>query len=269
MTRTLRLAQRLILYYVLFAAILLALVGALATYSGRQALEAATVSDLESTANEKQAALDSWLSDRLGALVALTDSLDLKQKLADFVAANPNLPAGRAARDRVVEELYPETGTDKQFLAISVIEPETGRVIAATDPDEEGKFRESQAEFTNGKTAASIVGPYYSLQYQSPIMTVVAPLRSSGGQLLGILVGRLNLSQMTSIIQRRTNLHQTDDAFLVNASSLFITQPRFLSDPVILQQGVHTIAVKQCLTRNSGVVPADDYRGVTAIVVYR
>ena len=45
---------------------------------------------------------------------------------------------------------------------------------------------------------------------------------------MGVLAGRLNLDEMNSIINRRTGLHQTDDAYLVNNSSLFVTQPRFI-----------------------------------------
>jgi len=74
---------------------------------------------------------------------------------------------------------------------------------------------------------------------------------------------------MNEIIVRRTGLHQSDDAYLVNTSSLFVTQPRFIADPAVLQRGVHTEAVERCLARNSGVVSAADYRGVPVLTVYR
>ncbi|MEW5957485.1 MAG: PAS domain S-box protein, partial [Chloroflexota bacterium] len=91
----------------------------------------------------------------------------------------------------------------------------------------------------------------------------------SGGQLLGVLVGRLDLAEMNTIINRRTGLYQTDDAFLVNTSNLFITQPHFITDPAALQRGAQTEAVKRCLAPGSGVLATEDYRGMLAITVYR
>jgi methyl-accepting chemotaxis protein len=37
----------------------------------------------------------------------------------------------------------------------------------------------------------------------------------------------------------------------------------------VLQIGIHTEAVKNCLQHSSGVIEADDYRGVPATIVYR
>jgi PAS domain S-box-containing protein len=64
-------------------------------------------------------------------------------------------------------------------------------------------------------------------------------------------------------------VHDTDDAYLVNTSNLFATQPRFLSDPAVLQRGVHTEDVRSCLQQESGVAETADYRGEPAITVYR
>jgi len=55
---------------------------------------------------------------------------------------------------------------------------------------------------------------------------------------IAVLAGPLNMDEMNAIIQRRSGLHQTDDAFLVNTSSLFVTQPRLYPDPAILQRGI-------------------------------
>ena len=72
--------------------------------------------------------------------------------------------------------------------------------------------------------------------------------------MLGVLAGNLDLGKMNEIVSRRTGLRQSDDAFLVNTSELFVTQPRFINDPAVLRLGVHTEAVKHCLERRSGVI---------------
>jgi PAS domain S-box-containing protein len=55
----------------------------------------------------------------------------------------------------------------------------------------------------------------------------------------------------------------------VNLSSLLATQPRFLTDPVVLQHGIHDEAVQDCLSQQSGTITGEDYRGVPAVTVYR
>src|SRR5512132_3197174 len=74
---------------------------------------------------------------------------------------------------------------------------------------------------------------------------------------------------MNAIINRRTGLHETDDAYLVNTSNLFVTQPRFIDNPAVLQRGVYTEAVTRCLNKQSGEVESPDYRNVPSFVVYR
>ncbi|HEX9922509.1 MAG TPA: PAS domain S-box protein, partial [Anaerolineae bacterium] len=254
--------------FVLFAALLLAGVGFLAYNSGRAALEAATISDLLSAAIEKEAALNAWVQDRELDIAALTRSPDLLEDVTTLAAA-PGSAEAQAARDRLVAELQTWTGPGQQYRTLLVIEAETGQVVAATNPVEEGKFKENRPYFINGKNAPSVQDIYYSLVLQAPAMTAAAPLRTREGRLLGVLAGRLNLEELNAIINRRTGLHQTDDAYLVNTSNLLVTQPRFITDPAILRQGIHTEIVNTCLQGFSDVILANDYRDTPVIAVHR
>ncbi|MFN8418088.1 MAG: PAS domain S-box protein [Anaerolineae bacterium] len=74
---------------------------------------------------------------------------------------------------------------------------------------------------------------------------------------------------MGEIIRRSSDLRRTFDAYLVNTSSLFVTQPRQLSDPAILQRGIRTEGVRRCLAGSSGSLLDADYRGVAVMSVYR
>ncbi|MCL4294638.1 MAG: PAS domain S-box protein [Anaerolineae bacterium] len=265
----LTITTKLTLFFVLFAALLLVGVGALAYLNGRAALEAATTADLLSTAIEKEAALNAWVEDRQADLAALSHSPELNEDVAALVAAAPTSATAQAARDHLVRGLQTWVGPGQQYLTLLVMAAGTGQVIAATDPGEEGKFKEDRPYFINGQNGPYVQNLYYSIAGQELAMTAAAPLRSADGRVLAVLAGRLNLAEMNDIINRRTGLHQTDDTLLVNTSSLFVTQPRFLTDPVVLRRGVHTEPVRRCLAPGSGVVSAADYRGVPVIAVYR
>lgn len=263
------LIPKLTFIFVTFATGLLISVSALAYYSGRVALESATTAELVSTAVEKEAALRAWFKDQQLKMTALAASPNLNAKVAALAAAEPGSAAASSAHGRLVQELRDWVDPGQQYLALLVIEPETGRVLAATNPAEEGQLHADQPYFSKGREGPYVTNVYYSPVLNAPAVTAAAPLRLTDGRRVAVLAGRLNLEELNTIISRRTGLHQTDDALVVNASSIFVTQPRFLPDPVVLKQGADTLPIRRCLTRTSGVISANDYRDVPVMAAYR
>jgi PAS domain S-box-containing protein len=267
----LNITPKLTLIFALFAVVLLAGVSILAYSSGRAALEAATVAELFSAAVEKQAALNAWIVDTEAHATALSESPNIQGKAADLLAAlaSGNPTDIQTAHDRLVAELQVWASVDQEYLGWVLLDAQSGKVIAATDPGEEGKFKENQPYFIHGKNDSYVQDLYFSPSVQRTLLTISAPIRSKEGALLGVLAGNLDLEIMNAIISRRTGMRQSDDAFLVNTAELFVTQPRFINDAAVLLRGVHTVAVRRCLLRNSNVIRAPDYRGVPSIIVYR
>lgn len=262
-----KLTPKLALVFISFAILLLLGVGTLAYTSGRTALEAATFTELEATSLEKSAALDNWVAERKADITALSHSPAILEEMGAFLAAGA---AANPARDRLIQELAVRTGPGQPYLGIFILSPDSGEILIATDPREEGKFKENRDYFLQGKSAPFVSKVYYSLELQGPALTASAPLRAENGELLGVLAGRLNLEELNTIIQRRSGLRQTDDAFLVNTSNLFVIQPHLLPDPAVLQRGIHTEAVRQCLrTHSNGTLSTLDYRDIPAIITYR
>jgi PAS domain S-box-containing protein len=262
-----KLTPRLTLIFILYAAALLSVVGMLAYTSGRNSLRSATISELSATAIEKQATLNQWVEEKKSHIAALSADPTIIKDASKLMAASPNSLEAQFAHDAFVAKIQPRIAIG-EFLVVMLIDPRTGEVIAATDPGEEGKFKEDRPFFLNGKTGPYVQNLYYSVALQSTAMMASAPLKGSGGQLLGVLAGRIDLEEMNSIITRRSGLRQTDDAFLVNTSNLFVTQPYLVTDPAVLQLGVRTEAVNRCLKQSSGTIEADDYRGVPSVINY-
>jgi PAS domain S-box-containing protein len=269
MTNKLGITPKLTLIFILFAGAVLVGLGLPAYNSGRTSLEAATYSELLTTTIEKQAALASWVADRQDSIGDIANQAQLRETVTALIAAEPgSSDAGRVHGD-LLTDLENWVGEGHGFLSMEVIDAATGGVIAATDAIEEGKFREEQLYFINGLQAAYVQNPYYDLALQRPSMTAAAPVLSPDGRVAAVLAGTLNMDEMNAIIQRRSGLHQTVDAFLINTSNFFVTQPRLNPDPAALQLGLHTQDVNRCLAHNSGVIAAPDYRDVPAFIVYR
>jgi PAS domain S-box-containing protein len=263
-----KLTPRLTLIFILYAAALLSVVGVLAYSNGREALRSATISELSATAIEKQAALSEWVERKQLGIALLAAEPATIDSAAALIGAPPGSAEKQGAHDKFVRQIQPRVDGG-EFMTIMLIDPETGEVIAATDPSEEGKFKEDRPFFISGKLGPYVQNVYYALALQGPAMTAAAPLKGPDGRALGVLAGRINLEEMNSIINRRSGLRETDDAFLVNTSNFFVTQPYLVADPAVLKREVHTEAVNRCLAQSSGTLEADDYRGIPALVVYR
>jgi PAS domain S-box-containing protein len=263
-----KLTPRLTLIFILYATALLLGVGLLAYYSGREFLRSAIISELQAAALEKEAALNRWVGERQNDITMLATDPTTIEEASVLMTAPLNSLEARTAHERLLANL--QQGLDSgEFLEVSLIHPQSGQVIASTDPSEEGKFRENRPFFLNAKTGPYVQNPYYSFALQSISMAASSPLRTPDGRLLGVLAARLDLEAMNAIISRRTDLHETHEAYLVNTSSLFVTQPRFINNPAVLQRGVHTQDISRCLNQESGVIDAVDYRDVPSIVVYQ
>jgi PAS domain S-box-containing protein len=266
----LRLTSRIVLYFVLLATVVLAVVGVLSYRSGNESLKAAAISEMLAAAIEKEAALDTWIEERLDDIVQISSPADVAEKAANLVAAAPASEEARSAHAIVLDELEPHlVGHRGAYLELFVMEPAGGKVVASTSPAEEGKFKLGHPCFDNGKTNLYLQAPYRSADMAAPAMTVAIPLRATNGWVVAVLAARLDLAAMNTIVQRRTGLRQTEDAFLFNAEQFPVTQPRFIREPVVLRCKLDTEAVRRCAARQSGVTLAPDYRGVPSIAVYR
>lgn len=259
---------KLTLIFVLFAVLILTGGGMLSYFSGRAALQTATISELLSTATEKEAALNTWIIERQADLSSLAALPVLREELELLITATEPVDV-QPAYNRLLAQLKSWPGAEPGFLNLMIIEPEEGRVILATDPNEEGKFKEDRLYFINGLKRPYVQKPYYSLALQGPAMTAATPIYSENGSLLGVLVGRMNLTDLDAIIDRRSGLRETGEAYLVNSSNILVTQPHLTTNPAVLRQGVRSEPATRCLAGSQGSILADDYRGVPVIAVYR
>ena len=266
----LRLTSRIVLFFVLLAAVLLATVGVLSYRSGSESLKAAAVSEMLATAIEKEAALDTWFDERLDDLGQIAKDSDLPQAAATLIAAAPASEEARSAYAVLLHKFEPYMASkDAALIELFVMEPQAGKVVVSTSPAEQGKSKLGQPYFDNGKTDFYLQPPYHSGDVATAEMTEAIPLRATSGLVVAVLAARLDLDAINTIAQRRTGLHKTEDSFLVNAKQFMVTQPRFILEPVVMRRKIDTEAVRRCVAHENGVMWAPDYRGVPVITIYR
>lgn len=241
--------------------------------SGRAAVEQASLNDLISIATEKEASLRQWFGHQAWMVETLSRTESLARRMSQFRGRADGPAMDRRFHDDIARDLHHLVDEDYGLLSASVLDPETGEILVSTVPDEEGKFQEDRPFFTQGKTGVYLELPFFSLDRVTLAMVVemavAAPLRSEAGDLVGVVVGRANLAQATSIIDRSAKSRNSLEMFLVNSSHLFLTQPRLLADPAVLSRGIHTEPVNRCLAGTNGSLLAKDYRQVDVLVAFR
>lgn len=243
-------------------------VGYLSFYNGRCTIEENTISHLVSTNLLKEAEYERWVHDSAQLIEMIAISPFFKNTFPTIQAAHdPTDLSHEAAHQRIKEHLNPvlEKGT---FWELFILRASDGLLMVSTDRRQEGKYKDNRPFFINGKKGTFIQNVYYGMSIQKPAMTVSTPLKDLNGETIAVLAGRLDLSQLSKIMEKRSGLSETEDTYLVNKFNFYVTEPRFGKD-YALRKSIHTQGVAEALQQKDGVGLYLDYRGVPVIGAYQ
>jgi diguanylate cyclase (GGDEF)-like protein/PAS domain S-box-containing protein len=265
MTPRLHITAKLALTFVAFAALLLASVAAFYYQSARSTLRAAAVSELLVTGLEKQAALESWLAQRVGAA----------QRLAALPATNEAgtaLSAARGAmapaRTTFLAQARSLIGPARTFLRVRLLESEEGVVLASTDLDEEGG-RLLGAELLARAREASVVERMPALgSGVRPRLRIGTPVFDAEGRRVSVLVADADLGELQAILSRRSGIRRSHDVFLLDDGGRYLSHPRLVRPDTALGRASGPVA-NTCAQHDDGVRYGLDHRGVATINAVR
>ena len=264
------LTLRISIAFACLAGVLLIGVGVMSYSSGRSALESAAVSELLSSAISKESNINEWYRNAVSDVEAIAASPALVAATTDMSSTDLPVEVTRRAHDRLVAELTPRTRLQsRRHLLMGIADPISGRIIAATKASVEGQSIAQHLYFSIGIKKSYVQNPSFSTFLNRPAITIGTPIRAPNGPVRGVLVAWIDPSELNNIVQQRTGLHQSDDAYLVNPDHQYVTQPRFMKQVGILTNKVHTEGVDRALTGYSGILLATDYNEVPSIIVYR
>jgi len=147
-----------------------------------------------------------------------------------------------------------------------------GKVIVSTDKKAIGQDKSTDEYFTGAREDVFIKDAYFSDSIKNPCLAVSAPVFDSQTQeLLGVVVGRVDMSGLNKITTDVTGLGNSGEMFLVNKYCYMITPSRFLPD-TFLKQKIWTPIVKEFYKNKSKKLEYkhqpriySDYRGVTVL----
>ena len=268
-----KLSTKLLLLFVVLTTTPLSIVGIIAYDNGRRTIEQNTFTHLTAVNTIKEAAFERWITYNEQTLIFLAQRPALRADTAILVAYTTTTgamhdPETRDIYDRLRQEhLDPVIYQLSGYKELSIVRASDGLVLASTDTDLEGKYRESELFFIAGQQRTYTGDVEYSLSHGAAVMHVSTPIHDPQGNLVAVLVGHANLAEMTEIITAQTDLHASEDTYLVNAFNFFVTEPKF-GDGYALKRAAHSQGMDTCLQQANGRGYYDDYRGEPVIGIY-
>lgn len=221
---------------------------------------------LEIVAELKALQLRKWLEQGSAVAAMLTRIHELRDTLLELATAAPDHRQG--LEDQVLDILHAHTSTFLQVRSISLLDPDSGQVMVASEPILVGRERHSEPYFNLGREQLFIGSIVYSVARETPILNIAAPIKSNAGELLAVVAVEMNLSDLESHIQNRAGLGADGRAYLVDAYGFYVTVPRPY-DGSPLRSMARSEGIRRILSQESGSGLYDDPAGDPVLGVYR
>jgi signal transduction histidine kinase/HAMP domain-containing protein len=269
-----KLLTKLLLLLVLLTTLPLAAVGVIAYENGRRTIEQNMFDHLTAVDTLKVASFERWIIDNEQALVAQAQRPTLRAQIAvlathvsatgDRADAEAQAAYARLRQDYLIPAVHQWSG----YKSLSLIRASDGLILVSSDQSLEGKYREVEPFFNQGKLGTYTGDVEYSPDYGEVVMHVSTPVYDLQEELVAVLAGHANLAEMSEIITSQSDMHGSEDTYLVNTSNFFITEPKF-GGGYALKQTVHSQGVDTCLQQVDGQGYYDNYRSEPVMGVYQ
>jgi len=257
---------RLVVSFLILSIIPLAIVGYLAYNSGHNAAVHNIEAHLESVATLKEQEVNNWVEGLANTLTYLASDPERNSNVAVLASHAVTDPEYLAAHDYLVAE-FKRIAAFAEMPEVFLLDSTSGQIIASSDENWEGRFRENEAYFLEGKSNTYVSDMFHSLSLGRPTMVISTPVRDSGGQLIGVLAGHANLEDLSEVMLERSGLGETGDTYLVNSNNLLLTETH-LEPGLTFNKWIFTDGVSRALEGESGVGLYTDYREVPVIGAY-
>ncbi|MDP3479133.1 MAG: HAMP domain-containing protein, partial [Desulfoprunum sp.] len=264
-----KLRTKTLLLFLLVSLLPVCATGYLSYRISRKAIEQEAISFLVATNLQKSTRVKHWIADASRQLEFIAGLPILKEQFSKIIREHDRPDEAHIAYHRELMNNYLLPAVARgAFIELFILRPADGLVLASTDSLQEGKIKIDRVYLREGQKGTYIENTFYSMTIQQPTMVISTPIKDTGGYPGAVLVGRLNLQDLSVIMEERSGLRNTEDTYLVNTQNYFITEPRFRKD-YALRKTIHTQGVHFALQEQQGTAVYDDYRGVPVLGAYQ
>jgi PAS domain S-box-containing protein len=264
-----RLGPRLILIFIALSALPLILVEVLAFENGRQTIEQNVFNHIKSINQIKASQFERWISENEFELEFLAQRPQVQELAATLASCKPDEEACQATRDHLLTNHFtPATAGKSGLSVLLLIRASDGLILAATEADIQGMYRESELYFLEGLRQTYTDEVTYSLSHGEAAMHIGTPVYGPEGEVVAVLAAHADLEVMSGFIETQGELIISEDTYMVNSFNFFVTEPRF-GEGYALKKSARTPGIEGCLTGESAIALYDDYRDEPVIGAYK
>lgn len=261
------LIARLIIYFLAFSAISLALIVLILFGNVQNTLTQSIYDRLGAVSTLKEDELNRWVLDNKNEIAFLAQRAEVRQNLLTISEYDENSNFYEAAYNRLSTYLNTESIYHTSFQEIFLLSPVGGKVLISTIQQNEGQYRVSDTYYTRGRLDIYVQNVYTSPQTGKPTMTIATPVLDTNGSLVGVLAAHVDLERLDSIILQRSGLGETGETYLVDKFNNFISAAQFGEREY--PRGVHTEGINTALQGIDGESLYTNYNNVPVIGVYK
>lgn len=263
------LRSKIILLFLCVAQIPVLVTGYLSYTISRDTVEREATSFLIETNLQKRAQVIQLITDAIREVEYIATNPVLNNTLGEVIDQHDqNNSAHEKFHETITARYLQPMVRSGRFIELFLLRPGDGRVLLSTDHKQEGKIKQNQNYFTKGKEKTFVQSIFYSMSVQDQSMVIASPIRDESSNLLAVLGARLNLSNLSAILEQYSSLRSTIDNYLVNSQNYFITEPRF-GEQFALHKTVHTEGVKAALQGLDGSARYTNYQGAMVYGAYQ
>ena len=251
---------RLVSGFLVLMLVAVVLLGAVAFFQAKHALEKSVVDRLEVSATLKKHALIEWLGEQRAEFGLLADLQTLRSLSRELLRPDEPDPRNAAAfhqlDDLLTALVEKKNGWQELFLL-----SEKGEVLISTAKEYEGEYRVLERFFVEGKK-----GPYIEKLYPSPItfkptITLSTPLDP------GVFAIHLDLEGPHEVIVERSGLGEESASYLVDRFRIPVHFEGFGGER--FRNSLFSYGIDQALAMHEGDALYEDFKGTPVIGVYR
>jgi len=209
-----RLQFKLILLFIAISIVPFSIIGYYTYTLSAESMEGHAIMHLNSVAETKANHIDACLAVQRGATRVIACTPSVVQDINVLTTADPSSEEYQQATEGMArfEDIVADEYTT--FDEIFVLDPD-GIVITSTDEEVIGDDRSSREYYRFGLNETHLTGVYGSPTLHRPTMLVSTPILIDD-RVIGVVVGRIDMSMIHTTIQDRRGLGETGRVFLIN-----------------------------------------------------
>jgi GAF domain-containing protein/HAMP domain-containing protein len=245
---------------------LLAAVGLFGAVISLQVAETRTVGQLELVATLKEQEIERWLRERDRDMAVLAGEPSLQENTASLLASGVEAER-RAAYSSLGIRLNDFLEKKVSFAELFLLDATDGQVVVSTDVLQEGSQHGTAEYFREGLEGSYLGPPAFDPQLNLPTIMLARPVLGDEPGASGpvaVLVGRVNLGDLSVLMLERSGLGETGETYLVDADLRAVTRLRFGEAGQI----VDTDGARQAAGGASGSGLYENYQGDPVFGVY-